>query len=54
MLGTIYDARGDLAAAVRFYRAYVSVARGPDADRVTERLRALDPSGAQTAPRERR
>jgi tetratricopeptide (TPR) repeat protein len=54
MLGTIYDARGDLAAAVRFYRAYVSVARGPDAVRVTERLRALDPSGAQTAPRERR
>jgi tetratricopeptide (TPR) repeat protein len=53
MLGTIADAAGDVPAALRFYREYLAVASGPDADRISGRLRALDPSGADT-PRERR
>jgi len=53
MLGTIADAAGDRPDAVRWYRAYLAVASGPDADRISERLRALDPSAA-VPPRERR
>jgi Tfp pilus assembly protein PilF len=43
MLGRISDTRHDSASAVRFYRAFVSLAQpGPDVDAVKQRLRELE------------
>jgi Tfp pilus assembly protein PilF len=42
MLARINDARNDTANAVRFYRAYLALAQGPEADAVKLRLRELE------------